>query len=790
MALTNTISLGATDDGSVYQTVSLPLSVDVYETTKQSPVIGELSEVEQTGFVWDKALLVSADQARTKYNTYTGGLDHSLTKGTLIGDWESGAVEGLEVLSLNRKFCPEIEVGSFTVSSGGRTLYSDYSYTAAISPLNDVDGKNTHTLPGDYRLERVYALRRDDNLINLVVDEFTLVGEFSDSYANEYMIEDGVITLNGNYVRPHGTIHTLENLENIKSGTVYLGNGTALPKDFFVTHFPIVPETVRAYVIYSDYSIERWSFVDNFDWSVSTDAHLVLNSDLGVVSCGGYKPSDLVLSSELNDSDDELYFYVTKDIATYPMRGIVTIGSETIAYTHRAHNRLTGCTRGYLGSTVSSHVVGDKVEYVQRGASIPENGSLYFYFESTVRVDCEVTEHRIRTGEVDCRPSKHSSASQIVQISSKLRDLDRLVLETEKPSLGANIYGPVYFGNDTAKCIVTAYDSMDNPVDSLEVVLEILEPIKGLLDGELAESVKLTNSVGKAFYYYNAPVDWSEYAYKFDEVTYSGSSTVFAFDKLPPVVNLDDIYIFQILKHDPSYGSVGTRYKVISINNASTFPGAVSKVELEGVPGEEYVNGLAYFLSGSSVSTRSVVGVSGSNMYLSEIVDTGVTQVWLLERDALTWDATLLNGVPVILYSWSIAALHPVKGTVGAYLPIVPSSTSSTAITYSQTFPQPAPEDISSNLGGYLIMTPSKVSLRAKAVDPYSGELVYSNTIHLVLNLPNYLVGVDRSGALPIPKGFNLITSVENVGNGLGGANFLTINRGNSLFGLQLKFQS
>jgi hypothetical protein len=87
-------------------------------------------------------------------------------------------------------------------------------------------------------------------------------------------------------------------------------------------------------------------------------------------------------------------------------------------------------------------------------------------------------------------------------------------------------------------------------------------------------------------------------------------------------------------------------------------------------------------------------------------------------------------------------------------------------------------------------MTPSKVSLRAKAVDPYSGELVYSNTIHLVLNLPNYLVGVDRSGALPIPKGFNLITSVENVGNGLGGANFLTINRGNSLFGLQLKFQS
>lgn len=790
MALTNTISLGATDDGSVYQTVSLPLSVDVYETTKQSPVIGELSEVEQTGFVWDKALLVSPSESKTKYDTYTGGLDHSLTQGTLMGDWESGAVEGLEVLQLNRKYLPEIEVGSFTVSSSGRTLYSDYSYTAAISPLNDVDGKNTHVLPEDFKLVRAYALRRDDNLLNLIVDEFTQVDEFTDSYANEYVVDGQVLTLNGDYVRSHGVLFTLEDYTNIRAGTVYVGNGTDASKDFFTSHFPVVADTIRAYIIYSDYSIERWSFVDNFDWSVSTDAHLVLNSDLGVVSCGGYKPSDLVLSVDVYEDDTELEFFVSRDIATYPMRGLVTIGSETIAYTHRAHDRLMGCIRGYLGTTATAHVTGEKVEFVQRGAAIPSNGSLYLYYESTVRVDCEVTDHTIRTGESDCRPSKHSSASQIVQISSKVRDLDRLVLEAEEPVLGAGIYGPVYFGNDTAKCIVTAYDSMDNTVDSLEVVLEILEPVAGLLDGELTESAKLTNSVGKAFYYYNAPVDWEEFAVKFDAITYDGAKTVFAFDRLPPIVDLNDIYVFQLLKHDPTYGSVGVKYDIASISNSSSVPGAVAEAQLNGLPGDEFEGGLAYFLTGSVVSTRSVVKVRGNKIALSEIIDTSATKVWLLERDAVTWDSTLLNGVPVILYSWSTEAQHPITGNVGAYMPIAPELTTTTSIVYSQTFPQPAPDDITSNLGGYMLITPSKVALRAKAVDPYSGELVYSNTIHLVLNLPNYLTGVDRSGALPIPKGFNLVNSVENVGNGLGGANFLTINRGSSLFGLQLKFQS
>jgi hypothetical protein len=517
---------------------------------------------------------------------------------------------------------------------------------------------------------------------------------------------------------------------------------------------------------------------------------LVLNSDLGIVSCGGYKPSDLVVSSSVSETDTEVMFFVSSDISTYPMRGLVTIGSETIAYTHRAHDRLMGCIRGYLGTTQEAHVIGSKIEFVQRGSAIPSNGSLYLYFESTVRVDCEITDHKIRTGEVDCRPSKHSSASQIVQISSKIRDLDHIVLECEKPVLGSNIYGPVYFGNDTAKCIATAYDSMDNVVDSLEVTLEILDPIRGLLDGEMTSSSKLTNSVGKSFYYYNAPVDWTEYSYKFDSVTYDGSSTVFAFDALPPAVDLHDIYVFQILKHDPTYGSTGVRYNIETIVNSTTMPGAASVVKLDGLPGEEFEGGLAYFLSGSIVSTKSIVKTQGNYIYLSDIVITSSTQVWLLERDALSWDSSVLNGVPMIMYSWSTQAQHPVTRATGAYMPIAPASITTTSIVYSETFPQPAPDDITSNLGGYMIMAPAKVALRAKAVDPYTGELVYSNTIYLVLNLPNYLVGVDRSGALPIPKGFNLISTVENIGNGLGGANFLTINRGNSLFGLQLKFKS
>ena len=770
--------------------------MDVYVTTKISPVLGLFSETEQTGWLWDRSLLVSGLNESFSYNTFTGSISYKLRDGTIISDWQSGSLGDLKYLSLSKLYQPLIYTGNFTVSSSMRTLYSDFSYTSYVSPLNDnEDGNNTHTLPSDAITGTLslYSFRRDRNLIHVIVDEFIPVDEFTeDSYSNEYTAVDTLITLNNNYIRKHGINPETATWDNIRTWGIFLSNGIDAQRDFYCTYFPVVPDTVRSFILYSDGTIEEWTFVDDFNFVFDTEKVLVLNLDLGVVSCGGYKPDDLVLYGNISSSDIEIQFYTTTDIDTYPTQGIIHIGDETIAYTDRTHNEFLNCTRGYNGTTAVTHVVGDAIEYEQRGATIPSNAALYLYYESTVRVDCEVTDSTIRTGLVDCRPSKNSSASEIVQISSKLRDLDRLVLESDKPSLGANSYGPLYFGNDISKLTVTAYDSLDNPVDDLAITLEILDPIIGLLDGESSEVTKYSNSDGKIFTYYNAPIDADEFSTKFSEVTYSGATTIFTLDSLGAGTEIEDIYIFQLLKQDPTYGTSGEKYEVDSYTYPSTREGASFEVTLFANLQDNFDGGVAYFvMSDAVIKTRNIVQGYDNKLYCSGDDLFGTPDsVWILTDEDIEWDANELNGVPVIVYAWDDNVEHPITGEDGAWTPIKPSDIAGDVVTYSYVLPQSAPEDRSSNLGGYMIIAPAIVGLRAKAIDPYSGETIYSNTIYLTIKLPNYLVGVDYSGALPIPKGFNLKILEEDVGNGIGGANFLSINRKGGLFGLQLRFDS
>ena len=115
---------------------------------------------------------------------------------------------------------------------------------------------------------------------------------------------------------------------------------------------------------------------------------------------------------------------------------------------------------------------------------------------------------------------------------------------------------------------------------------------------------------------------------------------------------------------------------------------------------------------------------------------------------------------------------------MGAFYPVRPDEVQPTSMTfYNRNLPIPAPFDQESNLGGYVAVIPDMVKFYAYAKDPVSGRIITSNTIRVRLDLPSYLNGVDKSNpALPIPYGFTFITEDFNVGTGIEGANFLSIN--------------
>jgi hypothetical protein len=67
------------------------------------------------------------------------------------------------------------------------------------------------------------------------------------------------------------------------------------------------------------------------------------------------------LSAAINSSVDTLPLI---NAASYPNSGVVTIDFEKIYYTGKTSSSLTGCTRGYDGTTATSHIQYSAVTYL------------------------------------------------------------------------------------------------------------------------------------------------------------------------------------------------------------------------------------------------------------------------------------------------------------------------------------------------------------------------------------------------------------------------------------------
>lgn len=201
-------------------------------------------------------------------------------------------------------------------------------------------------------------------------------------------------------------------------------------------------------------------------------------------------------------------------------------------------------------------------------------------------------------------------------------------------------------------------------------------------------------------------------------------------------------------------------------------------------------------LNNSSSSIRRKLGtrfVFRTHIPETLLIDYEPVKCWALEKDSEVWNADFRDGLDVILYEWNEDIPHPIKaGELGAYFPVRPDATSSKSITfYNKELAIPNPSNswpgIENILGGYNVVCPDMVEFHAWCRDPVSGRIILSNKIRLKLIIPPYLEGVDFSGALPVPKGFGFVNDEHNivlvggeedseVGTGIGGANFLTIN--------------
>jgi hypothetical protein len=814
----NLAIFGLLGDVPQYQTISLEIKNWVSASDKVHPLTGVHSDEGTSGWIWNRRLLPAATLDSSRFLTYVGGHEDGLFDGTSLKDWQSGVVDGIEYESIVHMrlhdaltWTPRYTTGSFSVYWDKRSLYSDYSFSENVSWLENSRHKMTLRDDAVYNSITAQLFKRLPTFEIVTIRESTMVDAFTAIIANgaratlssgydidwtqvetrkrEMLVADGVLYFNQDMSIQVGAdyVDSSDLIESWQS----MGAGLMSGRSLFCQYFPFYAGSVELVSVDSSGDVTVWTEKTNLNFSQSTDNHFAANYDLGVITTGGYQALDLVLAVALDELDTEVQVIISDDMDSYPDQGIIVVEGEKIYYLAKTRKAFIDCIRGYDSTTAADHAKGVLVLDVQHGAATTNNW--YVRYTAVPRVEYEVSEYDLRTANyskwLDVRALANVKTNNIVQIVSADSNLASIKLTTDSQLLGGNLYGPIYYGTDTSKLTATGYDDAGNPVEDLDLSIFIKSGV-GQLNGSLSTYTAMSNSLGQTYAFYNAPYSTDDTVMEVTKTEHVGSDTHLTVNFTAAVVP-SEVWVFQILKHDPVLGTAGDSVVAFAAGVASE-PNGLGYVDVYMSMTEDY-NGGTILLEDATGVRHNLPIRWAEQQYASVTLEpyvrlflditaasawiVGTAKAWLFQSTAVEWNTSKKRGARVILYEYSSAARHPITGVAGAYTPVRPTSVSGNVLVFAnRLLPIPDPADRETNLGAYVVIAPTEVRCSAYGRDPFSGHIITSNDIRLRLRLPNTLTGVDESGALPIPYGWTLITEEFNIGAGLDGANFLTVN--------------
>ena len=837
---------GFFDGASNYLSVDLEMEDVVTPSDKYKATTGLFSNSGSVGgWIYDKRRLEDWDLLRTRYNTFVGGHTAGLKEGTVLTDWISGVVSGMKYHDIAHyrlsgdavSWTPRIKTGAYSIFFDERNLFSDYCVVGRVDNTDNVDGMNSFMPESEVVYQTIEAAiwKRDDAFRRMKFKSFDYVDTFTgeidtltdtrletedvggfipeniSTRVNEFTVRESIVYFNTDHTLSVGTTEppvaipgTLA--EALRDFWENKGVGAGDGRLVFTNYFPLQSGSVRLATVDVSDNVTEWTEVSSLNFSEPTDQHFTVDYDLGILEIGGFQAPDLFLKTSIDNNDDEIVVYLDEEtMSQYPEQGVLVIGTEEIRYYRKGRSSFYQLTRGYNSTTAAAHVAGDIVSDRKHGLGTSD--TILISYDAIPRVEYEVTPYTIRSCNrnswLDTQPLRNASTTNVLQVDPTEFNLSQVILETASPLIGGNLYGPVNYGTDVSRLTARGLDALGNPVDGIQLSIEILSG-PGSLNGSLSEYTAFTNSIGETYAVYNAPYDPEDVEIFATGTEHDAGDTIMTLPLLSSSVQASDIWVFQILKHDPTFGIVGARIPNVSYADAGTYGDHFyndGRLRVDAALAEKYKGGKITITGSSNIRyIRTIVHLEpvedvGNPPQTFVYLDSSIpattadaTYVYVAAKDSVAWNPTLLNGVKVILYEWTTDAEHPITGDPGAYAPLQPTSVSGNQITFdSRLLPLPDPTDDTSNVGGYMAIAPQVVSLQAYGRDPITNRIIRSNIIKLEVTLPAFLTGVDKSGVLPVPKGFTLISDESNVGAGLGGGNFITLNpkaEGINRFGL------
>jgi hypothetical protein len=419
--------------------------------------------------------------------------------------------------------------------------------------------------------------------------------------------------------------------------------------------------------------------------------------------------------------------------------------------------------------------------------------SIYVAYWKTFALEYEPINSRdtIIDSQVDINPLTKFKADGFVFINAKLNDPASINLSADLAIIGNDFYGPLFIGNAFTKIVAQVLTSTGDIVEGQEVFFEIVSGPSSVSFGPDTISLAITNNLGLATTLFNAPGTVDQLGGATDEViTVSGLSSLFIEDYIPPTSS-EDLFVFQVHTEDSILGipkSSLLEFYEDFISQQATISGQTHgpliDINIDSFGDYSWITGAFQDFIKWEVLHRTFNDLATPVVY---------------DTDDLT------TGKKSVIAVFDADAINPHTGGTGAFVPLQPSSSVITSSGVLLNFDQTLP-DTGSTYKSYLVVGPTLAKLRAYTTNERTGQVIYSNTIDILIDIApssQGLVHIDLINTVPsgllgnayhfdqdgidldpveitvsglLPLGFRIRSSGITLASALDGITFLDIN--------------
>lgn len=776
-----TKGLGDREIESTQESVGLKIKSNVKTEEEFYPLTGTYAGVK--GWLWNKTFPQDLRNIETRINEHIGGYKYNLEEGTKANHWYGGVLSGCQIKTIEAykditsryKWVPKIETGTYSIYHFNKRLFSKYS--------SSIIAKTTQVLLEENALLNsieICIFKRDSNFNNIPAykweydDTAELSGRsfavLSDVTPDEELADRTLVLQELNEIQVGDS--EAANVQEIKNTWEFLGK-TTNRGIAYTEYFPI--DDIRLVMVKNEESFSELFEIESFNKEISIDYNFVVDRDSGRIVFNTFETKEVFIKEDLGGA---LELFESTD--GLPETGFV---NNDLEYKEKTKYKLILSDQDRMPSLAQ----GAAISISKKSLILDAGLDLYISYTAYPRIDYEVKESLFWDDKIDVKPYRKLDSGGILEISPQEKHISKILLESDKRLLGNNIYDKLFIQGDYSIIKATVLNGNDKPVEGIEVTFEAEY---GRFEGDALSSTKVTNLLGESRVAYTVPYgDYDRFDYV--EVEHIGNHSRIKLENVSAGVGLDDFYLFQTLKTDPYYGSLGRKLDITNWSFSENLDSStrIIRVKVNEIidDEEEYETyqvlerndevtnefsicqevvgnyGYAYLYQNSVVSRKLFIHkINKDEIFLLDKVRNqdifNPSEIVIFKRNELEFNE---EGVERVAYRY--------EEDVDKFVRLKPSRLANNYIWYDNILiPKGSMLDKNNLIAGYKLYYGKLVTLKATATDPATGRLVRSNDIKISLDLPNFLKGKE--------DGFKFFSEDNDDSSALGFANFITIN--------------